>query len=173
MLQEYQSRINSLDFHRSADLLVTAADDDSIKLYGLETGTPHKTLHSKKYGISHVNFTHHPSAIVFASNKVRKLVSWRKQILSASLYMLHMTDGEQNMTCSWSVGLLQGTDHALRYLSVHDNKFIRYLRGHMGQVTSLGVCPKSDLIMSTAQVTLQTMFSRPPLARKSPNCANC
>ena len=68
--QDYSARINSLDFHRSADLLVTAADDDSIKLYGLETGTPYKLLHSKKYGISQVNFTHHPSAIIFASNKV-------------------------------------------------------------------------------------------------------
>lgn len=70
-LQDYSTRINSLDFHRSADLLVTAGNDDSIKLYGLETGDSHKLLHSKKYGISHVNFTHHPSAIVFASNKVR------------------------------------------------------------------------------------------------------
>lgn len=110
---EYESRINSLDFHRTTDLLVTAADDDSIKLYSLETGLSHKTLHSKKYGISHVNFTHHPSAIVFASNK--------------------------------------GNDHALRYLSVHDNKFIRYLNGHTGRVTSVSVCPKSDLVMSTSQ----------------------
>lgn len=113
---EYQARINSLDFHRVHDLLVTAADDDSIKLYGLETGNVHKMLHSKKYGIAHVRFTHHHESIVFASNK----------------------EG-------------QGGDHALRYLSVHDNKFKRYLKGHTQMVTSLSVAPKNDLIMSTSQ----------------------
>jgi hypothetical protein len=49
--------------------------------------------------------------------------------------------------------MVQGPDHALRYLSIHDNKFLRYLKGHSQKVTSLGVAPKSDLIMSTSQVS--------------------
>ena len=32
------ARINSLSFHRTADLLVTASDDDSIRLYNTQTG---------------------------------------------------------------------------------------------------------------------------------------
>ena len=47
---------------------------------------------------------------------------------------------------------MQGSDHALRYLSIHENNFIRYFRGHTDRVTSLGICPKSDLVMSTSQV---------------------
>ncbi len=46
-----------------------------------------------------------------------------------------------------------GADHALRYMSMHDNKFLRYLKGHTQAVTSLGIAPKSDLIMSTSQVS--------------------
>lgn len=67
--QDYQGRINSLDFHRSADLMVTAADNDIIKVYGLAMGLPQKVLHSKKYGISKVRFSHHHNSIIFASNR--------------------------------------------------------------------------------------------------------
>lgn len=51
---------------------------------------------------------------------------------------------------------MQGSNHALRYLSIHENNFIRYFPGHTEKVTSLGVCPKSDLIMSTSQVNLSS-----------------
>jgi COMPASS component SWD2 len=32
------ARINSISFHRTSDLLVSAADDDSIRLYNTQTG---------------------------------------------------------------------------------------------------------------------------------------
>jgi WD40 repeat protein len=36
--QDYNARVNSLDFHRSEDLLITASDDDSIRLFNTSTG---------------------------------------------------------------------------------------------------------------------------------------
>lgn len=38
LLQDFQSKVNSLDFHRTEDLLITASDDDSIRLYNTATG---------------------------------------------------------------------------------------------------------------------------------------
>ena len=68
--QDNSARINSLDFHRREDLLVTAGDDDSIHLYNTTSGTQQKTVFSRKYGVAHITFTHHPQSIVYASNKV-------------------------------------------------------------------------------------------------------
>ncbi|KAI7613438.1 hypothetical protein KC319_g20094, partial [Hortaea werneckii] len=35
-------------------------------------------------------------------------------------------------------------DDGIRYLSMHDNSFIRYFRGHEGRVTSLSLSPSGD-----------------------------
>ena len=68
--QNYQGRINSLDFHRSEDLLVTASDDDAIRLYNTQNGSEIKQLFSKKHGVCNICYTHAPQAVVYASNKV-------------------------------------------------------------------------------------------------------
>ncbi|QQP58441.1 WD40 proteinlike [Caligus rogercresseyi] len=39
-------------------------------------------------------------------------------------------------------------DDALRYLSLHDNKFIRYFAGHSKRVTSLDLSPEDDTFIS-------------------------
>lgn len=39
-------------------------------------------------------------------------------------------------------------DHTIRYLSFHDNKYIRYFKGHTGQVCSLVMSPLEDLFLS-------------------------
>jgi WD40 repeat protein len=63
-------RINSIDFHRTEDLLVMGCDNDSIHMFNTATGTVGSTLHSKKYGVQNICFTHHPHNVVYASNKV-------------------------------------------------------------------------------------------------------
>lgn len=40
-------------------------------------------------------------------------------------------------------------DDGIRYLSMHDNNFIRYFKGHTGRVTSLSLNPSNDSFMST------------------------
>lgn len=52
---------------------MTAGEDDSVHLYNINSGTVEKTVFSRKYGVSHIRFTHHPQSVVYASNKVRDL----------------------------------------------------------------------------------------------------
>lgn len=69
VFKEYTQRVNSLDFHRTEDLLITASDDDSIRLYNTCTGERGEVLFSKKYGVQNINFTHHPSHVVYATRR--------------------------------------------------------------------------------------------------------
>lgn len=39
-------------------------------------------------------------------------------------------------------------DHAIRYQSLHDNKYIRYFTGHTGHVVCCGMSPTDDLFLS-------------------------
>ncbi|KAF2453215.1 WD repeat-containing protein 82 [Lineolata rhizophorae] len=41
-------------------------------------------------------------------------------------------------------------DDGIRYLSTHDNNYIRYFRGHTARVTSLALSPSSDQFLSAA-----------------------
>lgn len=45
---------------------------------------------------------------------------------------------------------LQGSEHHVRYLSMHENNYLRYFRGHSLPVTSLSVSPRSDQFLSAA-----------------------
>ncbi|GAB7347124.1 hypothetical protein MBLNU459_g3248t1 [Dothideomycetes sp. NU459] len=42
-------------------------------------------------------------------------------------------------------------DDGIRYLSTHDNSYIRYFRGHQKRVTSLTMCPSGDTFLSASQ----------------------
>lgn len=44
-----------------------------------------------------------------------------------------------------------GWDHTIRYLNVRTNAYLRYFKGHTAKVTSLALCPSSDLFLSASQ----------------------
>ncbi|KAL2344424.1 hypothetical protein Fmac_005709 [Flemingia macrophylla] len=104
------SRISSLDFHRASSYLVTASDDESIRLYEVTGGTCLKTINSKKYGVDLVCFTSHPTTVIYSSKN--------------------------------------GWDESLRLLSLHDNKYLRYFKGHHDRVVSLSLCSRKDCFIS-------------------------
>ena len=59
-------------------------------------------------------------------------------------------------------------DDSIRYLSTHDNAFLRYFKGHTAPVTSLAVCPSSDTFLSCSldnSVRLWSLSSPYPQAR--------
>ncbi|CAI7752008.1 unnamed protein product [Closterium sp. NIES-53] len=112
LFKDYNGRINSMDFHRTEDLLVTASDDESIRVYDTSNATLVKTIHSRKYGVDQVVFTHHPSAVLYSSKN--------------------------------------GWDESLRYLSLYDNRYLRYFKGHRDKVVSLCMSPKNDSFLSGA-----------------------
>ncbi|CAI5501669.1 unnamed protein product [Closterium sp. Naga37s-1] len=110
LFKDYNGRINSMDFHRTEDLLVTASDDESIRVYDTSNATLVKTIHSRKYGVDQVVFTHHPSAVLYSSKN--------------------------------------GWDESLRYLSLYDNRYLRYFKGHRDKVVFLCMSPKNDSFLS-------------------------
>lgn len=67
------------------------------------------TLYSKKYGVTLARFTHHKNNVIYASTK------------EDGNFVTNFCDKTMSDT------LLIDT---LRYLSVYDNKYIRYFRGH-------------------------------------------
>ena len=49
VFSDFGGKINSLDFHRKDDLLVTASDDDSVQLYDIANAKLLKTTYHKKH----------------------------------------------------------------------------------------------------------------------------
>jgi len=43
-----------------------------------------------------------------------------------------------------------GWDESLRYLSLYDNRYLRYFKGHRDRVVSLAMCPINDMFLSGA-----------------------
>ncbi|KAL1810188.1 hypothetical protein ACET3Z_027178 [Daucus carota] len=108
--RDYNGRISSLDFHKTSNFLVTASDDESIRLYDISNATCLKTINSKKYGVDLVCFTSHPTTVIYSSKN--------------------------------------GWDESLRLLSLHDNKYLRYFKGHHDRVVSLSLCSRNDHFIS-------------------------
>ncbi|PWA45242.1 transducin/WD40 repeat-like superfamily protein [Artemisia annua] len=106
-------KINALDFHRTADLMVTTAEDDSVRLYDIANGKLLKTTLHEKHGADRICFSHHPSSVI----------------------------------CSSTRNLDSGAE-ALRYLSMYDNRCLRYFKGHTERVVSLSTSPVDDRFMS-------------------------
>ncbi|CAN0924519.1 Protein ANTHESIS POMOTING FACTOR 1 [Linum grandiflorum] len=110
---DFGGKINSVDFHRKDDLLVTASEDDSVRLYDIASAKLLKTTFHKKHGADRICFTHHPSSVI----------------------------------CSSKYNL-ETTGESLRYLSMYDNRCLRYFKGHNERVVSLCMSPINDSFMS-------------------------
>ncbi|KAF4383220.1 hypothetical protein F8388_009251 [Cannabis sativa] len=128
--KDYSGRISSIDFHKTSTYLVTASDDESIRLYDVASATNScsivhleidtnfgssmasclKTINSKKYGVDLVCFTSHPTTVIYSSKN--------------------------------------GWDESLRLLSLHDNKYLRYFKGHHDRVVSLSLCARKECFIS-------------------------
>ncbi|XP_031281886.1 protein ANTHESIS POMOTING FACTOR 1 [Pistacia vera] len=113
VFSDFGGKINSLDFHRKDDLLVTASEDGSVRLYDIVNAKLLKTTYHKKHGTDRICFTHHPSSVI----------------------------------CSTKYNL-DSTGESLRYLSMYDNRILRYFKGHKERVVSLCMSPVNDSFMS-------------------------
>ncbi|KAI9190311.1 hypothetical protein H9P43_001745 [Blastocladiella emersonii ATCC 22665] len=70
LCQENTKRITSLHFDDSGQYLVTASEDDSIRIYDCNTATHQRVSFSKKYGCHLARFTHDgPTKVLYASTK--------------------------------------------------------------------------------------------------------
>lgn len=64
-------------------------------------------------------------------------------------YGCHLAKFTHQKNCIYASTKI-GEDNTIRYLSLNDNSYIRYFRGHKGMVTSLEVSPKSDIFISAS-----------------------
>ena len=56
-------------------------------------------------------------------------------------------------------------DDALRYLSLYDNRYIRYFAGHKKKVVSMEISPADDTLLTASQDSTVRMWDT-----RSPNC---
>ncbi|KAF8571602.1 hypothetical protein P879_00912 [Paragonimus westermani] len=124
--KENFDRINSLSYSSNGETLISSSDDDQMVMYDCTTGTPKRTLNSKKYGVNLIQFTHSPTTAIHASTKI---------------------------------------DDTIRYLSLHDNKYIRYFQSHSKKVVSLCMSPIDDTFLSGAMDCTIRLWDL-----RSPNC---
>lgn len=99
-----------------------------------------------------------------------------------SIILYHAVDGLHKKTIyskKYGVGLVRfthrannviyasgkGEDHALRYLSLHDNAYLRYFHGHQGRVSALEMSPQQDTFISGAADDTVRFWDL-----RSPNC---
>lgn len=60
------------------------------------------------------------------------------------------------------------TNNDIRYLSMFDNRYLRFFKGHQTQVTSLAMCPVDDCFLSSSvdrQICLWNLATPSPVAR--------
>ncbi|KAI0749505.1 WD40 repeat-like protein [Daedaleopsis nitida] len=67
--QQGPRHITGLSFDDRGDQCITAAEDETFRLYNCKTGKQVKILYSKKYGVDLPRFTHKNTAIIHASTK--------------------------------------------------------------------------------------------------------
>ncbi|XP_042873023.1 WD repeat-containing protein 82-like [Penaeus japonicus] len=104
LFRDNTERINNIDFSPSGDLLITSSDDDQIVIYDCEKGTPEIYI---------------PHLFPIPRNK---------RTLNSKKYgvdLIHFTHAKNSAIYSSTK-----IDDTIRYLSLHDNKYIRYFPGH-------------------------------------------
>ncbi|KAL0823493.1 hypothetical protein Bca101_047170 [Brassica carinata] len=119
VFSDFGGKIRSVGFHRTDDLLVTSSEDDSLRLFDIANAN---------------------------------------SFICSSLYNLESTGG--NDDSSFSLTLLEigvntfswicifHVPESLRYLSMYDNRILRYFKGHKDRVVSLCMSPINDSFMS-------------------------
>jgi COMPASS component SWD2 len=153
---------------------VTASDGDTIKVYDTQKGEEAHVYHSRKYGVANVAFTHDPLAVIYSSTHVSSRgvspaqhgcvdeTTLRASLLAPpgrrpskpraarALALAHPPPRSRPAPAP-PLPALQGNDHAWRYHDLHDNRYVRYFRGHTGRVTTLCQSPKTDQVLSAGE----------------------
>ncbi|CAN0839265.1 Protein ANTHESIS POMOTING FACTOR 1 [Linum grandiflorum] len=105
-----------MDFHKPSSYLVTASDDESIRLYDVSTAHPTTVIYSSKNGWDGMFSGYCVSSCILCSP------------LYTHIYLCF--------------------PESLRLLSLNDNKYLRYFKGHHDRVVSLSFCARKDCFIS-------------------------
>ncbi|KAL7626311.1 hypothetical protein AAE478_003083 [Parahypoxylon ruwenzoriense] len=154
-----QPYILSLDYDDPGELMMTSESDETIQIYKVRDGRHDKQLLSKKYGVKLAKFTHHSSAIIYASTKqndaIRYLTTHDNAFIryfeghDAAVTCLEMHPGNDDfISCSkdntvrlWNAGTKNHTGLlylGMPYLAAYDPS---------GQVFAIGSPPGGTILL--------------------------
>ena len=105
VLRTHKSQVNSLDFSKDGELLLSSGEDQRVCLYSTTAGATQRTALCSAHGAMLARFTHDPMSIIVASP----------------------------------------SEHTIRYMSLHDNKYLRTFRAHTDHIVALEMSPKEVL----------------------------
>ena len=136
--------------------IITSSADDQIIIYDCEKGTQKRVLNSKKYwktsilfiqpitsapnryGVDLIHFTQNKGHAVHASTKENDIIRSEKNTL--------FPNGD-NKTSESIVRLKWGIP-VFRYMSLTENKYIRYFGGHDKRVVTMAMNPADETFLS-------------------------
>ena len=136
--------------------IITSSADDQIIIYDCEKGTQKRVLNSKKYwkssilfmqsitsasnryGVDLIHFTQNKGHAVHASTKENDIIRSEKNTL--------FPNGD-NKTSGSIVRLKWGIP-VFRYMSLTENKYIRYFGGHDKRVVTMAMNPADETFLS-------------------------
>ena len=136
--------------------IITSSADDQIIIYDCEKGTQKRVLNSKKYwkisilfiqsitstpnryGVDLIHFTQNKGHAVHASTKENDIIRSEENTL--------FPNGD-NKTSESIVRLKWGIP-VFRYMSLTENKYIRYFGGHDKRVVTMAMNPADETFLS-------------------------
>jgi COMPASS component SWD2 len=156
---KYNSDINSMDFRADGEVMVVSSVDDSLQVYDVNQGKLTKTTFAKRYGVGVVRFTHHPNAVICASNNdwgddaIRYIHSCASTFHCLPLLLfkcihplIYSLIVPMHLNMCNHTHLISAT--TIRYLSLYDNRYLRYFKGHKAKVVALEMSPCDDTFIS-------------------------
>jgi COMPASS component SWD2 len=99
-----------------------------MQIYNVVEGKHEKAHLSQKYGCNHAMFAHAKGCIIHSSTKINSIYCPQRP----SFTLLILSD-------------------TIRYLSTHDNSYLRYFEGHDDTVTCLSLHPGQDNFLSCSE----------------------
>jgi COMPASS component SWD2 len=117
-----------MSFDDQGGLLLTSESDNSMQIYNVVEGKHEKAHLSQKYGCNHAMFGHAKGCIIHSSTKINSM----RRLSDLSFDSLILLD-------------------TIRYLSTHDNSYLRYFEGHENNVTCLSLHPGQDHFLSCSE----------------------
>ena len=108
-----------------------------------ETDSRLQSIHYSTDGLSLITCSEDDQIIIFDCEK-----GVQKRLVNSQKYGVDLI----RFTHAKNAAIHASTkvDHDIRYLSLHDNKFIRYFKGHSKKVICLEMSPNDDSFMSGA-----------------------
>ena len=126
LYNDNQDQITNIHYSNDGMNIITSSEDDQIIIYDCEKGTQKRTLNSKKYGVDLIHFTQNKAHAVHASTKENDII---RLVMNSSL-----------------LSLIESL--LIRYMSLNENKYIRYFGGHDKRVVTLAMNPADETFLS-------------------------